>query len=243
MWKRAAAWRPDVPWRVRDAFVVFFGAWIGLPLLTQLVLVEAAKYSRVMAHFNDLATRGDVHASFVLVIIDALFGLGLVWLYLRKYQSDWLAVGLRRFNLWQAIGLILGVYIGFIFAIYIVFAIVSALVPAFNSNQAQTNEFTSPSADTRNLSLIALVIIPPILEEIVFRGFMFGAFAKRWGVIMGAILSSGLFAVAHLQFNVSLYTFILGLLLCMMYYKLRSIWPGIFFHALNNYLAFMVAKR
>ena len=72
---------------------------------------------------------------------------------------------------------------------------------------------------------------------------MFSAMAKRFGAILGAVLSSLLFAFAHLQLNVGVYTFILGLLLCMMYYKLRSIWPGIFVHALNNYVALMVSLK
>ncbi len=93
------------------------------------------------------------------------------------------------------------------------------------------------------LSLWALVIIPPIIEEIVFRGFMFPAFAKRFGVVLGAVVSSLLFAVAHLQLNVSVYTFILGLLLCFLYVRLGSTIPGIGIHMLNNYLAYMALNQ
>ncbi len=83
------------------------------------------------------------------------------------------------------------------------------------------------------------MLIPPIIEETVFRGFIFPAFSKRFGVIIGALLSSLLFGFAHLQYNVGVYTVVLGLLLCLLYIKLRSIVPGIFLHMLNNYLAFV----
>ncbi len=83
------------------------------------------------------------------------------------------------------------------------------------------------------------MILPPIIEETVFRGFIFPAFAKKWGVIWGAIASSILFGFAHLQANVGVYTFVIGLLLCFLYVRLKSIIPGIFFHMLNNYLAFV----
>ena len=87
--------------------------------------------------------------------------------------------------------------------------------------------------------LVALVLLRPVVEETVFRGFIFPALSKRWGVVMGALGSSILFGIAHLQYNVSLYTIVLGLLLCFMYARLRSIWPGMVLHMLNNYLAYV----
>jgi uncharacterized protein len=55
----------------------------------------------------------------------------------------------------------------------------------------------------------------------------------------GAVLSSGLFALAHGQANIAIYTFPLGLLLCFMYVRLGSIVPGMALHMINNYLAFV----
>jgi membrane protease YdiL (CAAX protease family) len=63
--------------------------------------------------------------------------------------------------------------------------------------------------------------------------------AKRWGVITGAIVSSAIFGLAHAQANISIYTWLLGLLLCAMYVRLKSIIPGMALHMLNNYLAFL----
>jgi membrane protease YdiL (CAAX protease family) len=68
---------------------------------------------------------------------------------------------------------------------------------------------------------------------------MFPALADRLGPVIGAIITSLLFGLAHFQLNVSVYTVVLSLLLCMMYWRLRSIWPGIAFHMLNNYLVFL----
>jgi membrane protease YdiL (CAAX protease family) len=55
------------------------------------------------------------------------------------------------------------------------------------------------------LVLVVLgTVIAPILEEIVFRGFMFDAFRRRWSVATSAILSSAVFAVYHPFFAVAL---------------------------------------
>jgi hypothetical protein len=121
----------------------------------------------------------------------------------------------------------------------LVLILVSVLVPSFNANQAQTNEFTGSAGSHQSLALIALVLLPPILEETIFRGFLFPALAKKWGVGWGAIISSAIFGIAHAQANISIYTFVLGLLLCFMYVRLKSIFPGMAVHMLNNYLAYI----
>ncbi len=122
--------------------------------------------------------------------------------------------------------------------------IISMLIPGFNAAQPQVNEFTQATTPaSQRLSLIALVILPPMVEETVFRGFIFPALSKKKGAIVGAILTSLLFGIAHLQYNVSLYTIVLSLILCFMYYRLRSIWPGIFLHMINNYIAYMAIMK
>ncbi len=127
----------------------------------------------------------------------------------------------------------------FAVAVEVAFVLVAWLFPTFNAAQPQTNDFTQPNTSTaRQLSLIALVIIPPIIEETVFRGFIFPAMSKWRGALVGAVITSLLFGLAHLQLNVSLYTVVFSLILCFMYARLRSIWPGVILHMVNNYIAY-----
>ena len=182
---------------------------------------------------------GIIYASFSLTIVNAIIALGIEALYLRHYGVSWQAVGWRRFNLWQAALYLLAIFLIFVIASNVLLWILPLLVPGFNSQQAQSNDFTASNGSNPMIALIALVIIPPIIEETVFRGFIFPAFAKKWGTIWGAIISSLMFGFAHLQPNVSAYTFVLGLLLCFLYVRLKSIFPGMLFHMLNNYLAFI----
>jgi membrane protease YdiL (CAAX protease family) len=139
----------------------------------------------------------------------------------------------------NALALLGLMFLVFTIGVFALTALVALLVPAFDAGQAQTNEFTGQTASHPSLTLMALVIIPPIIEETVFRGFIFPALSRRRGLVFGAIMTSILFGLAHLQANVSIYTFVLGLVLCYMYVKLKSIVPGIILHMLNNYLAFI----
>ena len=229
----------EVPWSATQAIGVFVASWIGVPLLVVGGLKLLALFSpQAQTIINRLST-SDVTTNFILVLLDALVGLWLVKRILDHNKLGWTAVGLRKVNIGRALMYLVAAMAAFLILVAGAFALVSILFPHFNANQAQSNDFTQPhTTQALRLSFLALVIIPPFIEEIIFRGFIFPALTKRWGVIGGAVLTSILFGIAHWQLNVSVYTLILSLLLCFMYYKLRSIWPGIFLHMINNYIAF-----
>jgi membrane protease YdiL (CAAX protease family) len=223
----------EVDWTVREALLTFLLGWIGVPLGVLLLLQNLPVTGLLEALRNQ-----PVLTNFLLVLINAAAAVGLVAYFLRRRGRGWRAAGLRGFNIMRAGFWVVIALIGFRLLVVLAYWGVSQLWPAFNPDQAQTNEFTQLAPSLRWVSFLALVLIPPITEEIVFRGFMFPAMAKRWGIWAAAIASSLLFGVAHLQLNVTIYTLILGLLLCMMYYRFGSIWPGIAFHLINNYLAY-----
>lgn len=228
-----------VPWKSWEALVVFIFTWIGIPLIILSAFRFAAPYDANIQQFVQGVRTSDITASFQLTVLDALAGLGLIWLVLKKYNVGWSMVGLRRFDLLKATLLIAAMFVAFIGMAYIALVATKVLLPGFDPNQAQVNEFTNAiTGNARLISFFALVVIPPIIEEIVFRGFMFPAFSGRVGLFFGALFSSLLFGFAHLQANVGVYTVVLGLLLCFMYKKTNSIIPGMVLHMINNYVAF-----
>ncbi|HSX14366.1 MAG TPA: CPBP family intramembrane glutamic endopeptidase [Candidatus Saccharimonadales bacterium] len=229
----------EVPWKTSEALAVFAASWVLVPLAVWALLATAATFWPAAHHWLNLLGTSDITVNFIMVALDALVGLLLVKLILDRYHVGWSAVGLRRVKIGRAIAYVTAALIAFLILVALSFAIVSLFFPHFNADQAQVNEFTQPKGTgALRLSFLALVVIPPFIEEIIFRGFIFPALTKRWGIILGAIITSLLFAIAHWQLNVGVYTLILSLILCMMYYKLRSIWPGIFLHMINNYIAF-----
>lgn len=228
-----------VPWKSWEALAVFVMSWIGVPLLILSAFRFAAPYDAHVMKFVQGIHANDITASFQLTVLDALAGLGVIWLILRKYKVGWDSVGLRKFNVLKSSALIIAMFVAFVALAYVALIITKILLPGFDPNQAQVNEFTSAiTGNARIISFFALVVIPPIVEEILFRGFMFPAFAGRVGIFFGALFSSMLFGFAHLQANVGVYTVVLGLLLCYMYKRTGSIIPGMALHMINNYVAF-----
>ena len=228
----------QVPWGIRDV-LLFIVAWFGLQIGFSIILGVLAHSVPAVNQFVKALAANDIGASFALDLVGVVLGLLLVAGFLRHYRVSWDVVGWRKVNFLRVIKYLLGIMLLFFFLAQVALVLVQMLVPGFNANQPQTNEFTSGISSNRNIALIALVLLPPIFEETIFRGFIFPALAKRLGTVGGAILSSVLFGLAHGQANLFVYTTILGLLLCFMYLKLRSIVPGILLHMLNNYLAFL----
>lgn len=228
-----------VPWKSWEAILVFALSWLGVPLLILSAFKYAAPYDENINQFLQGVRTNDIGASFQLTVLGAIASMGLIWLVLRKYKVGWSTLGLRKFNVVKASLLIAAVFVAFFFLAWIALIAAQLLLPGFDPNQAQVNEFTSAiTGNAKLISFFALVVIPPIVEEVLFRGFMFPAFSGKVGILFGALFSSLLFGFAHLQANVGVYTVVLGLLLCFMYKRTNSIIPGMVLHMINNYVAF-----
>ena len=88
------------------------------------------------------------------------------------------------------------------------------------------------------LAFIALVILPPIAEEVLFRGYLFGRLRSRMRLVLSALIVSVAFGFVHGQWNVGIDTFVLSLFLCYLREATGSLWAPIVLHAIKNGLAY-----
>ena len=87
------------------------------------------------------------------------------------------------------------------------------------------------------LACIALALVGPIVEELLFRGLLTATFRQRFGPIRTALLTAALFALAHVLPRVIPPIFILGLALTFVYERVGSALPGMLIHRLYNGIA------
>ena len=87
--------------------------------------------------------------------------------------------------------------------------------------------------------VLSVVVVAPIFEEMVFRGFAYGGFERSLGAWPAVFLSSIMFTVLHMQYNVPelLQIFILGMVLALARMRTKSLITPIAMHAVNNGLA------
>jgi len=84
------------------------------------------------------------------------------------------------------------------------------------------------------LMRFSAIVVAPICEEVIFRGYLYGA-AKRYCGPVGAALSTALvFSAAHASLVALLPLALFGLLLAWLYERAGSLWAPIAAHACFN---------
>ncbi|MCR5518586.1 MAG: CPBP family intramembrane metalloprotease, partial [Lachnospiraceae bacterium] len=99
----------------------------------------------------------------------------------------------------------------------------------------------NPFSDSNNaVYVVYSVLLAPVYEELVFRGFVYRR-AREGGVEHGLsyLLSALLFALIHGDLIQGLYAFIIAFFLCMVYNKIRMLCAPILLHVSANALAMM----
>jgi hypothetical protein len=85
------------------------------------------------------------------------------------------------------------------------------------------------------LIILTTIIVAPLVEEMLFRGFLQKVLEESWEDITKAILvTSLLFALVHLNPYWIVQIYLLGMLLGYLSWRTNSIIPGIILHGLNN---------
>src|SRR5688572_27523291 len=82
---------------------------------------------------------------------------------------------------------------------------------------------------------IAIVVIAPVAEEMLFRGLIFREFARRYSVPHAILGSAALFAVFHLNPWQAVVAFPIGVVAAWLVLRTGSIVPGIVLHAALNF--------
>lgn len=91
------------------------------------------------------------------------------------------------------------------------------------------------------ISLLALAVLAPIVEELVFRGLLYGWIAGRWNSLAAWLISSVLFAAAHMEPAHVVLVLPLGLLFGWLRRRTDSLLPSMIAHIINNGFALLAA--
>jgi membrane protease YdiL (CAAX protease family) len=99
----------------------------------------------------------------------------------------------------------------------------------------------SPNWLATMLFYIALGVLAPFCEEILFRGCLYSFLKGRFGAVLGIGLSAALFAVLHFDRGGVLMLFTIGCVLAYTFERTRSLVPCMVAHGLWNSGSFTLA--
>lgn len=172
--------------------------------------------------------------------------LGLLALFMKRRRMSFASIGWKGRFAWRETGLVIVAYLAYL-ALFIASTVAAkALFPSLDLEQKQEIGFDNVSQLQLPLVFVSLVILPPLVEEVIMRGYLYTSLKSQVSQRWAAIITSILFAVAHLQAGSSapllwiaaIDTFILSLLLIHLREKTGRLWAPIMLHALKNGIAF-----
>jgi membrane protease YdiL (CAAX protease family) len=106
---------------------------------------------------------------------------------------------------------------------------------------ADTTTVTQYGIESWWQTLLVVVLLPAVVEELFFRGVMFSAL-ERCGTWPALLLTSLAFAMIHGDVRNFAGPLVAGLIYGYMTYVLDSAWPAVFAHMINNALALFLSN-
>ena len=170
----------------------------------------------------------------------------LPWI-VRRNRTTKDELGVSRLPSWMDIGLAPAAFVIYLIASGTIIYVISQLVPGFDASERQDIGFQDLTQQYEYLlAFITLVVIAPIAEEAIFRGYLYGKLRKRTSMWVTILITSLLFAVLHMKLddglvagvNVGIDVFILSLAMCGLREVTGNIWAGVMVHMMKNGLAY-----
>lgn len=174
----------------------------------------------------------------IVYALTLLMVIGLPWLA-RSHRTSLKEVGLDRGPNWLELLLApVGLIVYLILSAALV-ALAMQFLTFVDFNQTQDVGFTGISQRFElMLAFIMLVVIAPVAEEVLFRGYLFGKLRQHIPLWIAILITSVLFAIVHGAWNVGIDVFALSIILCLLRVVTGSLWPSILLHMLKNGIAF-----
>jgi membrane protease YdiL (CAAX protease family) len=208
--------------------------------LAQVVLIAIiwvlTTFGVSLAHVNESILNATLSAC--VYLLSLLVVLGVPWLWKRRRISK-KDLGLQRLPSWLDIGLAPAGFVVYLVGSVVLLAVASTLVPGLDVDQIQQNGFENIGQRYEYIiAFVTLVVVAPLAEEVLFRGYLYGKLRSKVPVWAAVLLVSILFAAIHGQWNVGLDVFALSVVLCTLREITGSIWSGVLLHTLKNGVAF-----
>jgi membrane protease YdiL (CAAX protease family) len=148
-------------------------------------------------------------------------------------------LGLKELPTWSDILLGPAGFVIYIVVLYFFMIFVTSIFKWIDISQVQETGFSSLGRNYEYLlAFLTLVVIAPIAEETLFRGYLFQKMKRFVPIWLAVIITSVVFGFLHGQWNVAIDTFILSVVACILRQATGRLWAPILLHMLKNGLAF-----
>ncbi len=228
--------RPGV-WNIPDLVKLFIVFFFAVTCVRALLFFCSLYFGMAGQESEDMTM-----VLGTLVLYGVLLAMLLVWQ--RKRQGAAMFPQMPWFQTLRQAAFGIVAYIGFV-PPFVILVVLSVAVCQLFGVQPQPHELVNVLAQEKNIFMLVYLgvlttLIAPVVEEIVFRGVIYGALRKSMGFFGAAAASALLFSLAHANVAQTLPVLGMGVVLAMLYEWTGSLIASILFHVLNNTVAFVL---
>ncbi len=229
-----------VGWSVTIAVVVFSGVLLAIFAISAIELFQKGVDPEIVGADDMVGAFVNVATDYVgiVTVFQTLLIIAMVWLLTRPGGGLRRSVmlGLEPISLKHCLK-----WTAFIFVIVIVLTEVPQLFVDIGQKQAlEWVKILRPVW----LAFVLLVILAPLSEELLFRGFIYGGLSRSALGPAGTILvTAAVWTVIHVQYTwlIMSQVFIYGVVFGVARWKSGSLWPPIVAHGIINLIAGIMA--
>ena len=216
--------------------------WTASSFLLSSLLFGAVLAVLQALHLVDAAALTGNSSAVMIMALTYAAALGVLLYVPRAFGRSvpsWSVLGIARWPRISDMGWALVGYLGYFVASAVLVIFAAMLFRGFDAEQVQDLGITAPAGLELIVAGLLFVVVAPLAEELIFRGYLYGKL-RSYGVRLwvAILVTSVLFGAAHMQWNVGVDTFALSVIMCLMREKTGAIWTGVIMHMIKNGLAF-----
>lgn len=189
---------------------------IGIAIMTYIIIFIFA-LSEVFFEDRETVING-------ILLIGYIVSFILVYVLFRKQTLTWKIYSDGNYG--ESLLVSVGFAVAYAFLAF-------SLVCVVSGQYSATEQIKEIGIVSFLLQVISITIAVPMIEELLFRGFLFDAI-KINNIFIKVIICSLLFAIAHWDVQQSIVCFFLAIFLCIIRQVYNSLWLCILTHGIYN---------
>ncbi|MGC2423672.1 MAG: type II CAAX endopeptidase family protein [Nitrospirota bacterium] len=220
----------STPWTIKDIFLVGLYFIITIFIIVTLTFLLTFRISGQKITYLVFMYLGDI----------LMATLPIYWIK-KKYGLNKEALGLTKNNHSPLKIISIGLIVAIIYFCLAYFLFFKPNNIAQHSQPTKIN-FTWLFLEPFSIDGFNAIILSPVAEEIMDRGFIYPYIRKKIGIIPGLAIQALIFSLLHINFHHKFnpYLFMDGILFQatagILYEKTKSVYPSMVFHSCTNYL-------
>lgn len=166
----------------------------------------------------------------------ACFGL---WYYFREKKYQYRPNYKKAFSIKNVLSIAGIAFLGQ-YAFNLLMLLVYFVMPGIFEQYTDLMKNLEIDAANPVLMIFCVGIFGPLVEEVLFRGMVFGKLRRAFSFWPAALISSAIFGLYHMNLVQGIYAGVFGLILAYVFEKTETIWGCYLLHAFFNLSSYII---